>query len=205
MKRFFALILIALITLQISGTVSAGQDFLSAETRIGGLALKTENERKSSAIQLAGSGALLTVMGASLGSSYGSIFAVEGLVFGMWGATRYFYPEGVENDYLAIKKISNQQERFLMSEQCLKDRSTEAKESREKGGLLIAGTGLLFIGSSLSYMSLLYAGLGAMSFFSKSEVEREYDNYVQAKANYAANLNIQRIDKDEEFLNSLQK
>ena len=92
-----------------------------------------------------------------------------------------------------------------MSEQCLKDRSTEAKESREKGGLLIAGTGLLFIGSSLSYMSLLYAGLGAMSFFSKSEVEREYDNYVQAKANYAANLNIQRIDKDEEFLNSLQK
>jgi len=172
--------------------------YISAESRIRGLAIKNENNRKISSFIVGGSGLLLITLGLFLTSnnqnyddstSSLSLFSIiEGFACMISGAVLYFIPTGVENDYISIQKVDDGSEkgrieRNLLAENSLKNGAEKAHNERLWGCGLSWGAGLLYVGMGDSYsaVGVLFLGIGLYSWFNKSEIEREYEQYLGDK------------------------
>jgi hypothetical protein len=205
-----------------SNSNSGRKAFIAAESRVRGLAIKSENDRKSAGLMMGGSGGLMIIVGLISGSnqsgSYGSssllgLFCIlEGAVFLAAGAASYLIPTGIENDYINLDKVdknndAGKKERELLAENALKKRSEESYNGRMWGSALLGGAGLLYLtmGSTYSVVGLLYGGMAAYSWLNKTDIEKEYEQYLGDKELVGQKLAIKQTDRDadKELLNEM--
>lgn len=174
-----------------------GKVIISAESRVRGLAIKNENERKSVGVIAGALGGVVSLVGISwmshssgaLSPLAGSLLVLEGLAFIGMGAAAYFIPSGIENDYLNMDKIDKntaegRAERELLAVKTLKNKSEEYANGRIwNSSLLGIGSAMLLLVGKSSNVILGGLGLG-LSWYglnNKTEVEKEYDEYLGDK------------------------
>lgn len=98
----------------------------------------------------------------------------------------YLYPTQLESNYSKIRKLASstvgeRAERETFAEKSLKQGAEEAQQGRTIASGILVGVGLL---SASSGLGLLYAGIGAMSYIMKSDIEKAYDEYVVDKEDF---------------------
>lgn len=170
--------------------VPAQQPFTSAESWLKDFSKKAEDARIQSAMYGVGLGLLYISLGSSLsgsssGSSSSSIYYGLGAGMSIIGIKSYLYPTELENNYGKIRQMSastveERAAREAFAEKSLKQGAEEAQQGRMIVSGILVGVGLL----SGSSIGLLYAGLGAVSYIIKSEIERGYEEYVVDKEDF---------------------
>ncbi|MFH1386451.1 MAG: hypothetical protein ABIH50_02140 [bacterium] len=171
--------------------VPAQKTFVSAESRLKDFAKKAEEARMQSAMYGVGLGLLYVSMGSSFsnsssGSNTSSMFYGLGAGMTIIGIRSYLFPTELENNYnkirqMASSNIDERGAREAFSEKSLKQGAEEAQQGRTIASGILVGVGLL---SASSGVGLLYAGLGAMSYIMKSDIEKAYDEYVADKEDF---------------------
>jgi hypothetical protein len=168
--------------------------FVSAESRINDLAKKAEEQRINSGMYGAGLGILYIGLGAAYGKSsyYGTDYSTLYYAFGggmlLLGLRSLMFPTELENSYISVRKmpsatVEERGAREASAEKSLKKGAEEAAQSRMIVSSIIGGSGLIFMGSSPFYGSLLL-GTAALSYFMKSDIEKAFDEYMADKEDF---------------------
>ena len=171
--------------------VPAQKSFVSAESRLKDFAKKAEDSRMQSAMYGVGLGLAYMALGSaysrsSYSSNYSSVYYGLGGGMAILGIRSYLFPTQLENNYgkirqLASSTVEERAEREALAEKSLKQGAEEAQQARTLSSGILVGVGLLSGGSGLG---MLYAGIGAMSYIIKSDIEKAYDEYVVDKEDY---------------------
>jgi len=211
-KKFISTFLTIIIFISICSVVMAEDNyvivpthksFLSAESRLKDIAKKAEEQRMQSGMYGAGLGILYIGLGAAYGKSsyygtdYSSMYYLLGGGLLLLGARDLIYPTKLENNYSETRKMqaSSIEEigaRETFAEKVLKDGADEAAQNKRITATVLGGGGLIFLGSSPFYGSLLL-GTAALSYFVKSDVEKAYDEYVIDKEDYIKNQRAAQV------------
>lgn len=170
--------------------VPAQKTFVSAESRLKDFAKKAEDSRMQSAMYGVGLGLVYMSLGSAYSSSsyasnYSSVYYGLGAGMAIIGIRSYLYPTQLENNYNKIRQLASvtvgeRVEREAFAEKSLKQGAEEAQQGRTIASGILIGVGLL----SGSSFGLLYAGLGAMSYIMRSDIEKAYDEYVVDKEDF---------------------
>jgi hypothetical protein len=168
--------------------VPAQKQFASAESRFKEFAKKAEEARMQSAMYGVGLGLLYFSLGSAssssyYGSKYSSVYYGLGAGLTILGASSFFFPSELENSYNKIKQmpsltVEERGAREAFAESSLKKGAESAQQGRVIASGLLVGIGLV---SGSSGVGLLYCGIGAMSYFMKSDIEKTYEEYMKDK------------------------
>ncbi|MFA5183380.1 MAG: hypothetical protein WC405_18875 [Syntrophales bacterium] len=176
--------------------VPAQKQFTSAESRIKVLAKKSEEARINSGLSNVGLGALYIGLGATYSqssyysgaSSYSAIYYLLGGGLALLGIKDLVVPTELESDYHNLKampaaSLAERGEREGVAEKVLVKGAEKAAEGRKNGALILGGAGLVGFTASPLY-GAVFIGAAAMSYFTKSEIEKAAEEYQEEKKSF---------------------
>ena len=188
---------------------SEQKTFLSAETRVERLAFESETDRKSAGSVAGLLGMLMTFIGVTnqsnqdFSDSDKAFYTGTGLLLMAIGAFYYFIPTGIEKDYVKIDKVDKttaEGVRELLAEKSLKDRSADAARGRMWGSIIWAGLSAAYqtsgAESRLWMGSVLCGAMALYTWFNRSEVEKEYEEYMGDKELLKKELSVTPVTNE---------
>jgi len=171
--------------------VPAKKSFVSAETRLKGLAEKAEKSRMESGMYGLGLGALYIGLGSSCSNSYyyGNDYSTPYYIMGggmmLLGAYSLLFPSELERGYSEVKTMSlstveQRASREGFAAQVLYKGAEETAKGRILSSGVLSASGLIMWGSS-PMLGAIFVGCGITGYFVKSDIERSYEEYEQDK------------------------